>query len=121
MATGIAATEANTFLDSLATDYPYIQLHTGDPGSDGTSNVADESSRVQASFASASGGQVATSAELKWEGVAANEDYTHWSGWDQASGGACGWTGTITADAVLAGNNFVISSGNLTYSFTVMA
>ena len=121
MATGIAASKANEYLDDLASTYPFIQLHTGDPGASGTSNVADESTRQEASFGSASNGQVATNADLRWEGVAATEDYTHWSGWSAAEGGTCGWSGTIAADEVQAGNNFVIESGGLTYSFNTMS
>ena len=47
MAVGIASGQANSILDALArgTDYPgnaavWVKLHTGDPGSAGTSNAA---------------------------------------------------------------------------------
>ncbi len=121
MATGVLAAEANEDLNALAAEYPWIKLHVGDPGASGTANAAVETDRVQGSFAAASGGAIATNAELRWNGVAGSEDYTHWTGWTASSGGSAGWSGTITADAVTAGNNFVINSGGLTFSFTVMA
>ena len=121
MATGVLASLANADLTAKATTYPFIKLHTGDPGAAGTANVATNTTRVQASFAAPSGGVIATSAELRWDAVPAGEDYTHWSGWTLVSGGAVGWSGLITADAVASGNNFVINSGGLTFSYTVMA
>jgi hypothetical protein len=117
----VLAAEANEDLNALAAEYPWIKLHVGDPGASGTANAAVETDRVQGSFAAASGGAIATNAELRWNGVAGSEDYTHWTGWTASSGGSAGWSGTITADAVTAGNNFVINSGGLTFSFTVMA
>lgn len=121
MATGVLAAEANEDLNALAAEYPWIKLHVGDPGASGTANPATETDRVQASFAAASGGVIATNTETRWNGVAANEDYTHWSGWNAQTNGAAGWSGTITADAVNTGNNFVINAGGLTFSFNVMA
>jgi len=121
MATGVLAAEANEDLTALATEYPWIKMHTGDPGAAGTANAATNTTRKQATFAAAAGGSIATSAELRWDAVAATEDYTHWSGWDAATAGAVGWSGTITADAVTSGNNFVVNSGGLTFTFTVMA
>lgn len=121
MATGVRAAEANEDLDALAAEYPWIQFHVGDPGASGTANVAIETDRVQASFAAASGGVIATNAELRLNGVAGSEDYTFWTGWTASSAGSCGWSGTVTADALTAGNNFVINSGGLTFSFNVMA
>ncbi|MGB3443904.1 MAG: hypothetical protein WBA97_34635 [Actinophytocola sp.] len=121
MATGVRAAEANEDLDALAAEYPWIKLHVGDPGAAGTANPATETDRVQATFGSASGGVIATNTETRWNGVAGSEDYTHWSGWTASTAGACGWSGTVTADAVTTGNNFVIPSGGLTFLFNVMA
>lgn len=121
MPTGVLAAEANEDLDALAAEYPWIKLHVGDPGAAGTANPATETDRVQASFGSAAAGVIATNTETRWNGIAASEDYTHWSGWTASSGGSAGWSGTITADAVNTGNNFVINSGGLTFSFNVMA
>jgi hypothetical protein len=121
VATGVVASEANEDLNALASEFPWIKLHVGDPGAAGTANAAVETDRQQASFASASGGVIATNAELRWDDVAGSEDYTHWSGWSAVSAGSVGWSGTITADEVSTGNNFVIDSGGLTFSFNVMS
>jgi hypothetical protein len=121
MATGVIASEANEDLAALAAEFPWIKRHVGDPGAAGTANPAADTTRKQASFAAPSGGVIATNAELRWNTVSTSEDYTHWTGWTLETGGAAGWSGTITADAVTAGNNFVINSGGLTFSFNVMA
>lgn len=121
MSTGVLVAEANEDLAALAAEFPWIRLHIGDPGASGTANAATNTTRKQASFAAPANGVIATNAELRWNGVPASEDYTHWSGWTAETNGAAGWSGTITADAVIAGNNFVINSGGLTFSFTAMA
>lgn len=120
MATGLVASEANAKLDSLAATYPWIKKHVGDPGAAGTANAASDTTRKQASFGSPAGGSIATNAETRWNGVPATEDYTHWTGWSAETNGTVGWSGTITADAVNSGNNFVVPSGGLTYSLNVM-
>jgi hypothetical protein len=121
MATGIRTADANTFLNAHAAAYPWIKLHTGDPGASGTANAATNTTRKQAAWAGASAGSIATNAELLWEAVAASEDYTHWSGWSLESGGTAGWSGTVTADAVTAGNNLRVAAGGLTYTMNAMA
>jgi hypothetical protein len=70
MAVGIAAASANSILDALAkgTDYPgnaavWVKLHIGDPGSAGASNAAGNTTRQQATFASAASGANATNAD----------------------------------------------------------
>ncbi len=92
----------------------YIKLHTGDPGETGASNAATESTRKLVSFAAASAGSMSSNADLTWTNVAASEDYSHFSLWDDVAAGNCLWTGTITANAVTAGDTFTIASGNLT-------
>jgi hypothetical protein len=121
VATGVLAAEANEDLNALAAEHPWIKLHVGDPGASGTANPAANTTRKQGLFAAASGGVIATNAELRWNAVGTSEDYTHWTGWTAETNGSAGWSGTITADAVTSGNNFVINSGGLTFSFNVMA
>lgn len=120
MSLGLHATPADTFLDAHAAAYPWIKFHVGDPGAAGTANPATETDRVEASFAAASGGSIATNAELRLDGVAADEDFTHWTGWTDEVGGTVGWSGSVTADALNDGNNFVIAAGDFTYTLNVM-
>lgn len=119
MATGISTAAANTALDNLVAAYPWVKLHTGDPGAAGTSNAATETTRKQATFASASGAAVTTSADLTWTTVAGSEDYTHVSLWTASSGGSFGASGTVTANAVTSGDTFTVSAGNLDITLPV--
>lgn len=124
MATGIAPGIAQTLLDGLGNNgtvsslqiaQAYIQLHTGDPGAAGTSNVAGNSTRKSVSFSAASGGTMTNDAAISWDSgeVDTSEDYTHFSLWSAASSGTFLWSGTITANAVTAGDTFTIGSGDL--------
>lgn len=119
MPTGLIAAEANQILDALGTEYPYIQLHMGDPGAAGTANVAVETDRVLATWAAASAGGKTTSANLVWTAVAGSEDYTHFSGRSAATGGTVGYTGVVTANAVTVGDTFTIPAGDLDLALTV--
>lgn len=119
MADGFGSAGANTVLDSLGSTYPWVQLHTGLPGSAGASNVAAETTRKQATFASASGGSKASSADLTWTSVAGSETYSHFSLWTASTNGSFGGSGSVTANAVTAGDTFTISSGSLVLSATL--
>lgn len=127
MATGLIAATADALLDALCDNASYtntdlfIQLHTGDPGAAGTSNVATETTRQEASMGSASSGSIANDTAITWEDVATGDpdDYTHFSAWSQSSGGVCKFTGTVTANAVSDGDDFTFPIGAFTASFTV--
>lgn len=121
MAVGPAASNANAFLEEL--DETWIQLHTDDPGAAGTSNVAGNSTRKQISLGSASGGSISNDADISWstEEVDTSEDYTHFSLWSASTNGTFLWSGTITANAVTAGDEFEIGSGDLTISLSPVA
>lgn len=93
----------------------YTKLHIGDPGEAGTSNAAGETTRKSTSFAAASGGSMASDADLTWTNVASSETISHISLWDNSTAGNCLWTGALTASkAVVAGDTFTIPSGSLT-------
>lgn len=118
MAEGLSTAAANSALDTLAATYPWIKLHTGAPGANGTANAAAETTRKQATWASASAASVATSAQLQWTAVAGSEDFTHYTAWTASTAGSFGFSGTITANPVTAGDTFTLPSGGLTASFT---
>lgn len=121
MTVGLSSTVANAVLDALCRSATwtepaavYIQLHTGDPGAAGTSNVATETDRTQATFGTpASGGAISNTAALTWTGVAGSEDYTHFSAWDASTSGNFLFSGTMTANAVTTGDTFQIPIGDL--------
>jgi hypothetical protein len=100
---------------SFAVATAYIKIHLGDPGEDGTSNAASETTRKLVSWSAASAGSKASSATLTWTSVSATETYTHWSMWDAATAGNCLWSGALSASAaVTAGDTFQITSLTLT-------
>ncbi len=97
--------------ESFAVTTVYCKLHTGDPGEDGTSNAASETTRKSISWNAASSGSMGASATLEWTNVAATETYSHFSLWDNASAGNCLWTGALSSSAsVTAGDTFQITA-----------
>jgi len=125
MATGLSAYLANSFLNSLgnATAYsvaqPYIKLHVGDPGVNGTTNAAVETTRKSVSFAAANAGAIASDADITWTNIAGSEDATHFTAWDNLTAGNFLFSGTITGNPYTAGDTYTIASGSLTASLTV--
>ena len=88
MTAGISVANANAMLESLGD--VYIQLHIGDPGADGSSNVADLTVRELADLGSASNAvrSLVTPVEWAsgpWSGPA--QTVTHVSGWSEATEG----------------------------------
>jgi hypothetical protein len=125
MAVGISSYLANKWLDavgnnaSFAVGTAYISLAVGDPGAAGTSNAATETTRKSVSFAAASGGSMASDADVTWTNIAGSQDATHFAAWDASTSGNFLFSGTITANAYVAGDTYTITSGNLTVSLTL--
>jgi hypothetical protein len=125
MATGISSYLAGAWLDALGNNTSfavatvYVKLHVGDPGANGTSNAATETTRKSVSFAAASAGSLASDADVTWTNIAGSQDATHFTAWDNVSAGNFLFSGTITANAYTAGDTFTISSGSLTVSLTL--
>ena len=89
----------------------YIKLHTGDPGEDGTSNAATETTRKSASWSAASSGSVALSGTISWTSVAGTETISHISAWDASTSGNCLGSGALTASkAVTAGDTLELTA-----------
>lgn len=123
----ISVGERNKMLDALtgrgnytASAAVYAQLHTGDPGAAGTSNVATETDRVQATFGSAAAsGAISNTAAITWEDVAATETITHISLWSASSGGTfLGSDDLASSKALTAGDTFTVSIGDLDITVT---
>lgn len=112
----------NKLLDTLrntsfAVTTCYVKLHLADPGEDGTTSPAAETTRKAVSWSAAASGSMATSATLTWTNVSTTETYSHWSMWDTVgpTGGNCLWTGALSSSAaVTAGDTFEITSLTLT-------
>jgi hypothetical protein len=102
---------------ALQVAQPYVKLHTGDPGENGTANAAGETTRKAASFANSSGGTATSDADLTWTSVSTAETITHISLWDASTAGNCLGSGALTASKTVAvGDTFVIPSGSLTFT-----
>lgn len=105
MTVGLAASRANTLLDSLASALQFIQLHTGDPGAAGTANIAGNDTRKAVTWASAgttADGQIEISVQIEWSDaeVDTTETYTHVSFWSLVTGGDFEMSGTVTANEI---------------------
>ena len=125
MATGLSDYLANKFLDAVgnATDYSasnvYVKLHIGDPGANGTTNPATETTRKLVSFGSASTGGLTSDADVSWTNIAGSEDATFFTVWDNLTAGNFLFSGTVAGNAYTAGDTFTIPSGSLTVSLTL--
>jgi hypothetical protein len=125
MATGLSAYTANKFLDALgnATAFSvtdvYIKLHVGDPGANGTSNPATETTRKVVTFAAASNGTIASDSAATWTNIVGSQDATHFTSWDNLTAGNFLFSGTITSNPYTAGDTVTIASAALTASLTV--
>ncbi len=133
MALGLSATVSNDFLEWLfnasamatAPAVPWIQLHTADPGSAGTTAVAGNATRkdLSAAMGTAASGAITNTAAITWTTgeVDTSEDYTHWSIFDASSAGNFLLSGTMTANAVTVGDEFTIPIGDLDVSLSTAA
>lgn len=111
----------NSFLNALCKNTSYanaevwVKLHTGDPGSAGTSNAAGETDRTQATFGSvASGAAIANTVAIAWTAVSTSETYSHVSLWSASAAGTFLGSAALTqSKTVNAGDNFSIPIGDL--------
>jgi hypothetical protein len=127
MAEGLAAATANSALNLLCKGTAWtppsagwVQLHTGAPGAAGTSNVASNSTRKQATFGTdAAGGSIANTVAVTWPSVSAAETYTKFSFWTLSSGGTFLLSGTVTANAVAVTDDFTAAIGAMVATLTI--
>jgi hypothetical protein len=132
MSVGLAPAVANALLDALANQTNYtaptaiwLQLHTADPGAAGTTAIAGNATRVNvtAAFPVAASGICTNNVDIVWTTgeVDTSEDYTHYSIHSAVSAGTFYWSGLITANAVIIGDQFKILSGGLQLTFALAA
>lgn len=119
MAEGWLPTAADHLLTTELALYTWVKLHVGAPGSAGTANPATETTRKQATWATVSGAASTTTAQLQWTNVAGSEDYTNFTVHTAATAGTAGFSGTVTANPVVAGDTFTILTGDLDVSVLV--
>jgi hypothetical protein len=99
---------------------PYVQLHVGAPGAAGTTNVAGNNTRqATGAFAAPSGGSTTNNAAINWTSVSTSETYNNVSLWSAVTAGTFICSGTISASALTAGQNFQIPAAGMTVSLPV--
>lgn len=124
---GLASGLANSWLNTLqGTAYSqttsYVQLHTGDPGAAGTSNIsAGSSARVLATLAGAAGGAIALSSMASsWTNGGTSETITNITLWTLSAGGVFKLTITLTVAKAWASAD-TLSLNSLGVSLTPIA
>jgi hypothetical protein len=123
-----AANLANSWLDMLsntsfaAKATTAVKLHTGDPGSAGTSNASAETTRKALTWSSAaSGSKSITSTLPSWTSWSAgSETITHISVWDSTTAGNFLFSAALTASKSIT-NGDTLNLASLTFAFTPIA
>lgn len=124
MAAGIASGLANDWLNTLRNvSYveaaTYVGLHTGNPGTAGTSNVSSVTTRPAISFSAASGGAMSMSNTPTWSSWAGTngEVVTYISVWDANSSGNFLFSAQLTASKTInTGDTFTLSTCTVTFT-----
>lgn len=122
--TGLASGHANNWLAILqaGTAYPsppaniYQQLHTGQPGAAGTSNIsAGSTTRVISPYAAPSAGSIAqTGTNPVWTNGGTSETLTIISEWSALTAGTFFWSFTLSASqAWVSTNTFTMTTYSL--------
>lgn len=95
----------------------YVQFHTGDPGTNGTANVASASTRksftVSATTNPTGYRRFTNAAKIEYLNAPANETITHISIWSASSGGTCWFLDDVADTAVTIGQTITIEAGAL--------
>lgn len=89
MTAGVSTATANGMLNVIGSIY--VQMHTGDPGASGTSNIALVGSRVPATLTTATAGIRSLTTIVSWPSgpwVGAPQTVTHVSVWSAGTGGS---------------------------------
>ncbi len=104
----------------------YLQLHIGNPGTNGTANVATETDRIAINPWTAPGAGAAgyramsNTAVEELLNAAADDDVTHVTYWSASSGGTCWFIDALAATIeVLTGNTVSIDIGAAVISVPV--
>ena len=125
MARGLSAFAGNAIMDALgnATAFsvttPYVKLHIGDPGAAGTLNAATETTRKSISFGASAAGVILNDVAITWTNIAGSQDATDFTVWDAAAAGNFLFSGTITANAYVAGDTYTVAIGGMSASVTL--
>jgi hypothetical protein len=121
----IAVGERNKMLDAFSgrADYTqtpfWVQLHTGDPGVNGTANVAASNARVQATFGSAAAaGAITNTADVVFLNLQNVETITWVSVWSASVAGTFKGSDDITSAVIALTDNLRLPTGQIQLSLT---
>ena len=111
LASGMATSRLNVYRATNHTSLtPFLKLHTGDPGSAGTSNASAVTTRNSITFAAPSGGSMALSS-IGTYSMTTSETISHGSIWDASSAGTFLESFAFSAGVpVINGSTLTISS-----------
>lgn len=124
MAVGVSSTLANRWLDysrgagaPTAISGVFVQLHTANPGTAGTTAVSSVTTRPSITFGASSGGVITQSNTPSWASWAGTngEVVTHVSIWDASSAGNFLFSIALTASkTVNTGDTLNLTSSSIT-------
>jgi hypothetical protein len=119
---GLSTTLANSALSTIIGSAAFVKLHTGDPGSAGTSNASAETTRKAVTWGSPSAASVAATSTLpSWTSWAVgSETITHISYWSLVSGGTFQGSQALTASKAVT-NGDTLNLTALSYSASPVA
>ena len=120
MADGLSTAVADIALNAIvgtgtnqSNDANYVQLHTGAPGSAGTANVSNNTTREAVTWNSASAGSVSASNEPEWTSWAATngETDTDISFWSASTSGTFGMSMQLSSSVTMdTGDSLTLTS-----------
>ena len=121
-----AVATRNAMLDAFARNVAYanaavwVKLHSADPGAAGATAPAANTTRQQATCATAAAtGTISNTAVVEWLSVSTTEVYSHVSFWTASTAGTfLGSDDLSTTASVTAGDTFRIPIGDLDLSIT---
>jgi hypothetical protein len=115
MADGLSTAVADAALTTITgTDAAWVQIHTGAPGSAGTSNVSSVTTRPAVTWASPSAGSVSSNgtapAWTNWAGTN-GEVVTDISLWSASSSGTFGFSMALSSSVTMdTGDSLTLTS-----------
>lgn len=95
----------------------YVQLHTANPGTAGTTSVSSTTTRQTITFTAATTGVLNSSSSPSWTNWAGTngEVVSHVSFWDASTVGNFLWSAALSANKTInTGDTFTLSSASLT-------
>lgn len=102
----------NAAADGFGTAYPYLSIHTGDPGENGANEDANVT-RLAANWSAASNGDISAT-NIQFTDGTPSGPATHVGYWSALTGGTCGGGKALTGDQTFNANGeYTINTLNM--------